>query len=76
MATWPLTFIRAKNMLLYGNLLKEEFIMKDVVKYLGSMAACAVGWLAGSWLWEEVLVYKAEDFKEYLKNRKANKKGA
>lgn len=50
--------------------------MKNIVKYLGSMTACAVGWLAGSWLWEEVLVHKAEDFKDYLKNRKENKKGA
>ena len=50
--------------------------MKDVIKYLGSMAACAVGWFAVSWLWEEVLEDKMNDFKDYLKNKKTNKKGA
>ena len=50
--------------------------MKDIIKCFGSMAACVVGWLAGSWLWEEVLEEKMDDFKGYLKNRKANKKGA
>lgn len=50
--------------------------MKDVIKYLGSMAACAVGWCAGHWLWEEVLEDKMTDFKDYLKNKKTNKKGA
>lgn len=49
--------------------------MKDVIKYLGSMAACAVGWMAGSWLWEEVLEEKMDDFKDYLRN-KGKKKGA
>ena len=29
--------------------------MKDVIKYFGTMAACAVGWMAGSWLWQAVL---------------------
>lgn len=50
--------------------------MKDIVKYVGSMAACAVGWLAGYWLWEEVLEDKMDGFKDYLKNRRTNKKGA
>lgn len=50
--------------------------MKDVIKYLGSMTACAVGWCAGHWLWEEVLEDKMNDFKEYLKNKNTNKKGA
>lgn len=70
METWPLPFIRAKNILLYGNLLKEEFTMKDIVKYFGQMAVCAVGWLAGCWLWQEVLEEKADDFKEKLSNKK------
>lgn len=76
METWPLPFIRAENIPLYGNLLKEEFIMKDIIKYVGSMAACAVGWLAGHWLWEEVLEDKMDGLKDYLKNRRTNKKGA
>ena len=49
--------------------------MKDVIKYLGSMAACAVGWLAGCWVWDEVLKDKMNDFKDYLKS-KGQKKGA
>ena len=67
-------------MLLYQHfcdnmILKEEFTMKDVIKYLGSMAACAVGWLAGCWVWDEVLEDKMNDFKNYLKS-KGQKKGA
>lgn len=50
--------------------------MKDIIKYVGSMAACAVGWLAGSWLWEEVLEEKVEDFRDYLKDKRREKKGA
>ena len=48
--------------------------MKDVIKYLGSMAACAVGWMTGLWLWEEVLEEKMDGFKDYLGNK--GKKGA
>ena len=48
--------------------------MKDIVKYSGTMAACAVGWMAGSWLWQEVLEEKMYDLKDYLKDK--GKKGA
>lgn len=47
--------------------------MKDIIKYFGSMAACAVGWLAGCWLWEEILEEKADDFKEKLSNKKGER---
>lgn len=50
--------------------------MKDIIKYAGSMAACAVGWLAGYWLWDEVLEDKMDGLKDYLENRRTNKKGA
>ena len=43
--------------------------MKDIVKCFGSMAACAVGWLAGCWLWQEVLEDKADALKEKFGNK-------
>lgn len=43
--------------------------MNDIVKYFGSMAAFAVGWLAGRWLWQEVLKNKADALKEKFSNK-------
>lgn len=44
--------------------------MKETIKYLGNMAACAVGWWAGCWLWDNVLGDKLDDFKEALERKK------
>lgn len=60
-------------MLLYGNLLKEEFIMKNIIKTFGSMVTCVVGWRAGSWLWDEVLKSKMDDIKDYFSNKRKEK---
>lgn len=48
--------------------------MKNIINYFGSMAVCAVGWLAGCWVWENVLEDKMDDFKEKLENKR--KEGA
>lgn len=47
--------------------------MKENIKYLGNMIACAVGWLAGCWVWENVLEDKVDDFKEKLDDKRRGK---
>lgn len=65
--------IRDKNILLYGNLLKEEFKMKNlfkvVVLYIAAGAASMIGVMGGTWLWNEVLEDKADNLKKRFSNK-------
>lgn len=40
--------------------------MKSVVRYMANWAGIAVGYMAGKWLWTEVLEEKANKLKERL----------
>lgn len=44
--------------------------MKDIIKTFGSMTACVVGWMAGEWLWEEVLKEKMNNLKDKIRDRR------
>lgn len=43
--------------------------MKSLIKTLGSMILCAIGWLFGGWLWNSVLKEKCENIKDRLKKK-------
>lgn len=48
--------------------------MKNVINTLMAGAAVIVGMKAGEWLWDEVLEDKVTDFKDYLANKRKEKR--
>lgn len=48
--------------------------MKNVINTLMAGAAVIVGMKAGEWLWDEVLEDKVTDLKDYLANKRKEKR--